>query len=154
MPFRFQCLPSTQGVKFWNVLLFENIFPLLLICARSNSKELPLLKQFSPLLLLPQSHPLCCLWKMTVLSEPPHPPRGKEGSHDLLWTNPNGPATGTLLGLLCQLGHFLEKKPTHLLHIKSLLLCYLLTKAHSVLVNNSHLPSPPDPTFLFFYLYI
>lgn len=147
VPFRFQLFPSTQGVKFWNVLLFENILPLLFICARSNFKELPLLKPFSPLLLLPQS-PLLPVENDCLVWVPP--PRGKEGSHVLLWTNPNGPATGPLLGLLCQLEHFLEKKPTYLLHIKSLLLRYLLTKAHSVLVNNSHLPAQsPWPYFPF-----
>ena len=64
---RFQPWFSTQGVESWNVLLFLT-FGFAFSHMYTPIPELPLLKPFSSLLLLLQSHFLCSPRRETVLS--------------------------------------------------------------------------------------
>lgn len=65
---RFQPWFSSQGVESWNVLLFVT-FGLAFSHMYTPIPELRLLKPFSSLLLLLQSHFLCSARRETVLSE-------------------------------------------------------------------------------------
>lgn len=142
-------------LREWNFgmcfIIFFNLLPLFFTHTHSNSEELPLLKPFSSLLLLLQSHPFCSPWEATVLSEssPAEVEReAKSYSGLIIMVLPQDLCSGCCVSL----DTFLRYMPSSLPHLKSSLTCYILTKAHSIFLNTSHLPNPIYPTFRFFYL--